>query len=119
MLSGDTFQLLLPPLIKKELRKEESPRLFSLSFHTYSSARPFPSIPSHESSSSGLSMSKFMRTITMWVLLSKKSMFYNLIFSSHIKPAIVHIIRMINAELDFVFLTLIPINTSNANNCDI
>lgn len=49
----------------------------------------------------------------------KKSMLYNLIFFSHIKPAILHISRVIDAQSDFISLTLIHVSTSNANNCDI
>lgn len=60
-----------------------------------------------------------MHTDNTHVGTFKKSMLYNLIFSSHIKPAILHIIGVINAESDFIFLTFIPIGTPNANNCDI
>lgn len=45
-------------------------------------------------------------------------MLYNLIFFSHIKPAIRYIISVINAESNFIFMTLIHVSTSNANNCD-
>lgn len=122
ILARVSLHLLLPPLIKRENLKrnykEKNPQLFFLlPFHAVSSG--FPSLPSHKSGSSGVSKSKCVRTIYIWVLLNKKSMFYTLIFSSHIKPPILRITRVINAESDFVFLTLIYISTSNANNCDI
>ena len=101
--------------LKKKLQKKSPTVIFSFLF--IPRLQSFPSIPTHKSGISGASMSKCTRRIYMWVLLSKKSMYYNLIFSSHIKLAILHIIGVINAESDFIFLTLIPISTSNANNC--
>ena len=118
-----SLHLLLPPFIKKRKLKKKlpkkNPQLLFSPFISLPSPQPFLSILSHKSGLSGVSMSKCTRTICMWVLFSKKSMFYNLIFSSDIKPAILCVIRVINAESDFIFLTLIPISTPNANNCDI
>lgn len=108
---------ILKEITKRKITNCVSPFIFSLHFTL--SPQAFPSFPSHVSGSGGGSTPKCNRTICMWVLLSKKSMFYNLIFSFHIKPAILCITRVINAESDFDFLTLIHISTSNANNCDI